>query len=108
VETVVAPVGQLEPILPEPVQRRPTARVVRIGAVRLSLAGPYCPRARLFRLPDGRLVWHVRLWEYDRVVPHIVGTETVRTFARVNGLPRLLDEIDRLVRTAVEESRASP
>jgi hypothetical protein len=56
----------------------------------------------LFRLPDGRLVWHVRLWEYDRAVPHIVGTPTLIAFARRSGLRTLEREVEELVRTATE------
>jgi hypothetical protein len=105
VETVDASQGSTEPPIAEPVPRRTPARCVRLGEVRLPLAGPYAPRARLFRLPDGRLVWHVRLWEVDRAVPHVVPTETLRAFARLNGLATLRAEIDRLVEAAVEESR---
>jgi hypothetical protein len=96
----------LEPFPPEPVRRRTTLRPRLIGEVRLPIAGPYRPRARLFRLPDGRLLWHVRLWEYDRAVSHLVGTPTLRTFARTNRLPALLAEIDALVARAVEATHA--
>jgi len=74
--------------------------------VRLPIAGPYRPVARLYRFPDGRLLWHVRLWEYDRAVPHLVGTPVLRVFARVNGLRLLEREVDRLVRSALEDDGA--
>jgi hypothetical protein len=74
--------------------------------VRLPIAGPYRPVARLYRFPDGRLLWHVRLWEYDRAVPHLVGTPVLRAFARRNGLPALEREVDQLVRSALEDDGA--
>ena len=65
-----------------------------MGAVRLPLAGPYRPWARLYVRTDGTLEWVVRLWEFDRPVPRTVGTETLRVFARINGLRELEREID--------------
>jgi hypothetical protein len=82
----------------ELVPRRLTRKVRRLGTVRLPIAGPHRPVARLFRFPDGRLLWHVRLWEYDHAVPHVVGTAVLIAFARVNGLAALEQEIDRLLR----------
>ena len=73
--------------------------------MRLPLAGPYRPRARLAQLPNGRLLWEVRLWEYDRAVRHVVSTDVLRTFARVNGLPALAAEVEALVARAVEATR---
>ena len=69
----------------------------RVGEVRLPVAGPYRPRARLYRYPDGRLLWLVRLWEFDRAVPHLVPTHVLREFARRNGLARLGTEIEDLL-----------
>jgi hypothetical protein len=71
--------------------------------VRLPIAGPYCPVARLYRFPDGRLLWHVRLWEYDRAVPHVVRTETLIAFARANRFRALEQQIDQLARIARED-----
>jgi hypothetical protein len=68
-----------------------------VGELRLPIAGPYRPRARLYRYPDGRLLWLVRLWEFDRAVPHLVSSAVLREFARANGLARLRAEIDALV-----------
>ncbi len=53
------------------------------------------------------MLWHVRLWEYDRAVPHVMGTEVLIAFARANGLPSLEAEIDRLVRRAREDRGGS-
>jgi hypothetical protein len=89
----------------QPVPRRTSPRVRRIGELRLPLAGPYRPRARLYLFPDGRLLWHVRLWERDRAVGHLVGTETLRAFARINSLTSLLAEVDRLVDRGRAEAR---
>jgi hypothetical protein len=68
-----------------------------VGELRLPIAGPYRPRARLYRYPDGRLLWLVRLWEYDHAVPHLVSSAILREFARANGLARLRAEIDALL-----------
>ncbi len=93
---------------PQPVHRRPRPRVRRIGELRLPLAGPYRPRARLFLFPDGRMLWHLRLWEYDRVVPHLVTSDTLRHYARINGLGTVLAEIDALYRRGRAEARREP
>jgi hypothetical protein len=90
----------------ELVQRRTTHRVRRIGSVRLPIAGPYRPVARLFAFPDGRLLWHIRLWEYDRAVPHLVGTAVLTAFARANRLIALEQEVERLVRSVREGAGA--
>jgi hypothetical protein len=89
------------PIFPAPrsARRRP------VGEVRLPLAGPYHPRARLYRLPDGRLLWYVRLWDVDRVVLRVVSTSTLLRFARQNRLPALENEISSLVDRAVTRRR---
>jgi hypothetical protein len=92
----------------QPVRRRPRRRVRMIGELRIPLAGPYRPRARLYLFPDGRLLWHIRLWEIDRAVPHLVRTETLRSFARVNALPWLRAEIDSLTRRGLAEASRDP
>lgn len=94
-----------EPVPDQPVPAGWTGRVRKVGELRLPIAGPYHPRARLYRYPDGRLVWLVRLWEYDRAVPHLVATATLRQFACVNGLPRLRAEVDALVERATGNGR---
>ncbi len=87
----------------EPLRTRSSelpSAVDRIGRLRIPLAGPYRPWASLYRLPDGRLLWAIRLWEGDRVESRIVGTSTLRRFADGNRLPRLRAEIDALVARA--------
>ena len=90
---------------PQPIRRRTRSRVRKIGELRLPIAGPYRPRARLYLFPDGRLLWHVRLWEYDRAVAHLLRTETLRAFARANDLPATLTEVDALTRRGRAEAR---
>jgi hypothetical protein len=94
-----------EPVPGQPLPNPRPARVRLLGTLRLPLAGPYRPRARLYRYPDGRLLWLVRLWEYDRPVSHLVSTATLRAFARVNRLPALRVEIDALVDRATAQGR---
>lgn len=95
----------LEPFPGQPLPARSGRRVRKVGEVRLPIAGPYRPRARLYQYPDGRLLWLVRLWEYDRAVPHLVATDVLRQFARGNRLPRLRAEIDALVERAAAGGR---
>jgi hypothetical protein len=76
--------------------------------VRLPLAGPYRPRARLFQLPDGRLLWQVRLWQVDRAVTRTVSTDVLRAFAQINRFRLLEVEIDALVEHALEATRDRP
>lgn len=71
------------------------------GELRLPLAGPYRPRARLYRLPSGDLRWLVRLWIVDRVEARLVPTSELRAFAEQNGLPALAREIDAVVARAL-------
>lgn len=94
-----------EPVLRQPVPEHAVAAGRPVGALRLPIAGPYRPWARLYRLPDGRLAWRVRLWEVDRAQVRCVETEVLRTFARVNRFPVLLEEIETLVRRAGGEER---
>jgi hypothetical protein len=85
-----------EPVPSQPLPEHGRLGVHKVGEVRLPIAGPYCPRARLYRYPDGRLLWLVRLWEHDRAIPHVVSTWVLREFARVNGLAGLRIELDAL------------
>jgi hypothetical protein len=73
--------------IPEALETDP--RVWYIGRVRVPIAGPYRPWARLYRLPDLRLVWVVRLWDRTRAVRRLVSTADLLRFARSNGLPAL-------------------
>jgi len=95
-----------EPVPETTVFELRTGKVRKVGELRLPIAGPYCPRARLYRYPDGRLLWLVRLWECDRAVPRLVSTATLREFARVNRLPLVRAEVDALVERT--RSRARP
>jgi len=101
---------RIEPNAAQPIPRRTRARAHAIGQLRLPIAGPYRPRARLYRLPDGRCLWIVRLWEYDRAVAHVVTTATLRSFARANRLVGLEQEIERLADLAGsgDRCRAEP
>jgi hypothetical protein len=94
VETLVAQRTVRTPSQPIPRRTNPTVRA--IGELRLPLAGPYRPWARLYLYPDGRLLWRIRLWEVWGPVAHLVRTETLRSFARANRLPALLAEVERL------------
>jgi hypothetical protein len=75
---------------------RPGGRVRRMGSLRLPLGGPYRPKAVAYRLPDGRIVWCVRLWEVDRAVRRCVSSATIRRFCQINRLPEVEGEVDRV------------
>jgi hypothetical protein len=93
----------------QPIPRRTRPRVRRIGELRLPIAGPYRPRARLYLFPDGRTTWVVRLWEYDRAVVRTVSSAVLREYARRSGLGSLDAEIARLTaRARAEARRATP
>jgi hypothetical protein len=62
--------------------------------------------ARLHRCSDGELRWRVRLWETDRVVVRCLDTEVLRTFARVNGLRDVADELEAIVAHARRRGRS--
>lgn len=102
--TDVEPTGSLEPIRTRSSELRPRiSRTRAVGRVRLPLAGPYAPWATLYRLPDGRLLWCVRLWEGDRAVRRLVATDVLRAFARRNRLVDLAAALDVLVRRAGDD-----
>jgi hypothetical protein len=52
----------------------------------------------LYRLPDGRAVWVVRLWEVDRPYRRVVSTATLLRFAQLNRLPGVAAEIRSILR----------
>lgn len=104
-ETVVSE-RTAQPIPRQPLRDRKTPRAERPGTVRLPIAGPYRPVARLYRSSDGELRWRVRLWEADRPVERTFETDVLRTFARVNGLRDLEDRIEHAVARA--RRRESP
>lgn len=92
-----------EPVLPEPVRRRTTLGPRGLAEVRLPIAGPYRPRARLLRLPNGELRWRVRLWEVDRPVTRLLPPELVRAYAERAGLRDLVAQLDAAVESARRE-----
>lgn len=77
--------------------RSPSPRVRRVGRLRLPLAGPYRPWATLYRHPEGRTYWVVRLWDVDRPVRRVYTTATLRAWAERQGLATLVAEVDALV-----------
>ncbi|MCI4330849.1 MAG: hypothetical protein L3K19_03245 [Thermoplasmata archaeon] len=74
----------------------------RVGRLRLPLGLHHSPWATLYRMPDHRLFWIVRLWEVDRPVRRCVGTSTIRRFCDVNHLPELRARVEELVATAAD------
>jgi len=84
----------------EPVPRRTNRPLRCLGELRIPIAGPYRPRARLYCLPSGDLRWLVRLWSIDRPEPRFVETADLLAFAERNRLPALAREIERLVARA--------
>lgn len=105
VEATALRTSATEPVLRQPVRRRTHPGLRAIGAVRLPLAGPYRPWARLYLAPDGALDWRVRLFETDRVVEQHVDTETLRRFARQNGLRALAHQLEALLERAAHQRR---
>ena len=75
---------------------RAPGRLVRIGRLRVPLAGAYCPWATLYRLPDGRELWCLRLPEDGRPVRRVVSTATLVSYARRSRLRCLEAEIAAL------------
>ncbi|HYK93893.1 MAG TPA: hypothetical protein VEY07_07630 [Thermoplasmata archaeon] len=99
--TVSEPTGSTEPLRTRSSERATPARRVRpIGRMRVPLAGPYCPWATLYRFPDGRLLWRIRLWEVDGPVRRLVPTATLLAYARSSGLRQLERGIDDLMARA--------
>ncbi len=98
------PTGSTEPLptRSSELARASRRRVRAIGRLRLPIAGPYRPWATLYRFPDGRLLWLVRLWETDRPVRRLLPTSTLRAFAEINRLSVVRAAIDALVAAARE------
>ncbi|MCI4357559.1 MAG: hypothetical protein L3J95_04225 [Thermoplasmata archaeon] len=94
-ENAEPPHAELAP-RPNPVDPTAPGRVERLGRLRLPIAGPYRPWATAYRLPDGRVVWCVRLWSVDRPLLHCLPTSTLRSFCRLNGLAALAVEVERV------------
>jgi hypothetical protein len=93
-----------ETVCPIPDDLDSDPRIKYVGRVRVPIAGPYRPWARLYRLPDGRSVWIVRLWDRYYAVRRVASTSTLLAFARLNRLPTLaarIKTLDRKGRRAV-------
>lgn len=102
---LLGPIGSIEPLPTRSSELAlPACRLRRIGRLRVPLAGPYRPWATLYRFPDGRLLWQIRLWEYGEPVRRLVSTATLRAYALRSGLAGLADSIDALVLEAVERA----
>ena len=83
-------------VYPIPQEFETDPQVEYIGRVRVPIAGPYRPWARLYRLPDLRRVWIVRLWDRTRAVRRVTSTAALLEFARVNQLPALAARVRSL------------
>jgi len=99
------PLSQLLPDQPIPDQcvpddPRQAARIEYVGRLRVPLAGPYRPWARLYRLPDGRTLWVLRLWDRTTAVRRVTTTEVLLRFAKLNGLTGLGARVRALERRA--------
>jgi len=83
-----------EPV-PEPISRlgRPAPGVVRLGRVRVPLSLTVRPWATLYRLPDGRTLWCVRLRDAGEIRTRCIGTDRLLAYARSSGLARLEREM---------------
>ncbi|MCI4368575.1 MAG: hypothetical protein L3K09_03320 [Thermoplasmata archaeon] len=77
-----------------------TDRVVRVGTLRLPIAGAYRPRVTLYRLPNGQRLWCLRLWEGDGPVRRCVSTAVLLSYVRRSRLTAVEEEIHRLTREA--------
>ncbi len=95
-----------EPRTEEPLLERDDAELLpltgqgpvrRAGHVRLPLVPELGPRATLYRLPSGSLVWCVRVRWLDRTQVRWCSTETLREYAERHRLRDLRVRIDRLV-----------
>jgi hypothetical protein len=88
-----SPVRATEPIPHATAERASPSRPRLIGRLRLPIALPYRPWARLYELPDGRRIWCVRLWEIDQPVRRCFSTGLLLAFARLNRFDHLAQEI---------------
>ncbi|HTT26538.1 MAG TPA: hypothetical protein VMH90_06225 [Thermoplasmata archaeon] len=73
---------------PDPVRPRPLARI------RVPLTLTVQPWATLYRLPDGRRWWCLRLREDGEIRTRCVSTARLRAYARASRLPALEAAID--------------
>jgi len=96
------PVPEPYPNAPAPLDRRPAP----MARIRVPLTLTVRPWATLYRLPDGRRWWCVRLREDGTVRTRCVSTARLRAYARINGLRAMEEELDAaLARLAGGESR---
>ncbi len=72
------------------------AKARRLGEVRIPLALAYRPKAAAWRLPDGRTLWCVRLWEFDRPTTRVVSTATLARYCRRSRLVVLAGAVERI------------
>ena len=70
-----------------------TYRVLRVGRLRVPIAGAHRPWATLYRMPDGRELWCLRLWEEGHPVRRVLATSTLLEYARRSRLRSLEAEI---------------
>jgi hypothetical protein len=86
--------------VPEWTEDRTPAGVRRIARVRVPITLTVRPWATLYRLPDGRRLWCLRLWEGEAPRRRCVSTERLRAYARASGLPGLERELEEAERAA--------
>jgi len=75
---------------------RPT-RAVALARVRVPLTLTVAPWATLYRLPDGRRLWCLRLRDADGAVrTRCVAPDRLREYARRSRLPALLADLEAI------------
>ena len=73
----------------------PRNGVVRRARIRVPLTLTVRPWATLYRLPDGREIWCLRLRDDGEVRTRCVPTERLRSYARRSGLRTLEADLRR-------------
>ncbi|MGA7923942.1 MAG: hypothetical protein WCA77_08210 [Thermoplasmata archaeon] len=76
-----------------------------MGRARLPLTLHHQPWVTLYRFPDGRLLWTIRLWDGDRPVVRCLGSATLLRFARGSQLWDFASEVETLLRNATNGQR---
>jgi hypothetical protein len=93
--SVLAPNAEPFPAQAELDRTVPPPDAIRtLGRVRIPLTVHHAPWATAYLLPDGRVVWCVRLWEHDRPVRRLVRTQLLRDYCRTNGLRAVEASLD--------------
>ncbi len=72
------------------------ARVTRLARLRVPVTLTARPWATLYRLPDGRRLWCLRLWDGNAPRRRCVTTARLLEYARASGLR----ELERALRAA--------